>query len=106
MESPVSAGMLLPDANNRLSLPEGFAVSLPVGSACRLKVWLTAWLMLLLKAEACKLAGCEFLPADDVAVPVAGRLRVPRTVPAPLTSSVEAGVVVFKPTLAVLPVPL
>jgi hypothetical protein len=106
MESPVSAGVLVPEANNKLSLPDGLEVLLPVGSACRLKVWFTAALLLLLNEEACRLAGCEFLPPVEAAVPVAGNCSVPRTVPAPLTSSVEAGVVVFKPTLAELPVPL
>src|SRR6516164_6046613 len=106
MESPVSAGVLVPEANNKLSLPDGLEVLLPVGSACRLKVWFAAALVLLLNEEARRLAGCEFFPVEDVADPVAGRVKVPRTVPAPLTSSVEAGVVVFKPTLAELPVPL
>ena len=40
-----------------------------------------------------------------VAVPVAGRLSVPRIVPEPLTSSVVAGVVVLMPIFAVVPVP-
>ena len=56
---------------------------------------------MLLNAEAAKLNGCEFLPA--VAVPVAGRFKMPRTVLPPLISSVAAGVVVPMPILVVVP---
>ena len=61
--------------------------------------------MLLLKAEAARFSGCEFLPAVAVAVPFDGRLNVPRIVPPPFTSSVEAGVIVLIPIFAVFPVP-
>ena len=40
-----------------------------------------------------------------MAVPVAGRLNRPRIVPPPFTSSVDAGLVVPMPTLALAPVP-
>lgn len=60
---------------------------------------------MLLKAEAARFSGCEFLPAVAVALPVLGRLRVPRMVAPPLTSKVEAGVAVLIPIFAALPVP-
>jgi hypothetical protein len=59
----------------------------------------------LLNEEATSVCGSEFFPPVAVAVPVAGRLSVPRTVLPPLMSSVEAGVVVLIPILAVLPEP-
>jgi hypothetical protein len=40
-----------------------------------------------------------------VAVPVAGKARLPRIVPAPFTSSVVEGVVVLMPTFADVPLP-
>ena len=86
MESPVSAGVPVPDANNKLSLLEGLEVLLPVGSACRLKVWFAAALVLLLNEEARRLAGCEFLPPVEAAVPVAGNCSVPFTFTVPRTS--------------------
>ena len=58
-----------------------------------------------MKTDAVNAWGAEFLPADAVAAPVAGRLSVPRTVVAPLTSRVLVGVVVLTPVLAVAPVP-
>lgn len=61
--------------------------------------------MLLLYADAVRFSGCEFLPAVAVAVPVAGKVRMPRTVLPPFMSSVVVGVAVLMPILAVLPVP-
>jgi hypothetical protein len=61
--------------------------------------------MPLLNTEATIKSACEFFPPVDVAVPVEGKLKVPRTVAAPLTSSVDPGVVVPMPTFAVAPVP-
>jgi hypothetical protein len=78
---------------------------LPTGSACQRKVPFTAFSVLLLNDDAVKLNGCEFLPAVAVAVPVAGSVSVPRTVSAPFTSSVTAGVVVLMPIFAVDPLP-
>src|SRR5579871_261897 len=71
-----------------------------------------AVLLLLLKDEAARLAGCELFPAIAVAGPVAGRLNAPMTdaaprmVAPPFTSRVVAGEVVPMPILAVVPVPL
>ena len=45
---------------------------LPAGSACNWKVCGTAFAVPLLYAEATKRSGCEFLPAVELAVPVAG----------------------------------
>jgi eukaryotic-like serine/threonine-protein kinase len=45
-----------------------------------------------LNTDATSTSGCEFLPAVAVAAPVAGWVRAPRTVSAPFTSSVTAGV--------------
>ena len=61
--------------------------------------------MVLLKADAARFSGCEFFPALAVAVPVAAKLNVPRTVVPPTTSRVVAGVVVLIPIFAVAPVP-
>ena len=52
------------------------------------------------------MAGWEFVPVVAVAVPVAGKLKLPLTVSPPFRSSVLTGVVVLMPILAVLPVPL
>jgi hypothetical protein len=59
----------------------------------------------LLNAEAVRLKGWEFFPAVAVALPVEGRLNVPRMVPAPFTSNVVVGVVVLMPIRAVAPLP-
>src|SRR5450432_2416823 len=61
--------------------------------------------MPLLNEEAVKFKGWEFLPTVEVAVPVVGRTRDPRTVAPPLTSKVEVGVVVLIPMRAVVPLP-
>jgi hypothetical protein len=105
MLNPVSVSVLLPEAYKRFSDPLALLVSLPTGSACHRKFWLTAVPVPLLKTDALKFNGWEFLPAVTVAVPVVGRVNAPRTVPAPLTSSVVAGLVVLIPILAVEPVP-
>ncbi len=57
------------------------------GSASQRNVWFTAVLLVLLNDDAVRFSPCEGLPPAAVAVPVAGRLSVPRMVPAPLTSS-------------------
>src|SRR6516225_9838630 len=41
-ETPVSAGVPVPEANSRLNFPEGLAVLFPTGSACQRKCWPTA----------------------------------------------------------------
>ena len=58
-------------------------------------------LLPLLKAEATQFSGCEFLPVTAVATPVAGRVKIPRMVPVPTTSSPVAGAAVLMPILAV-----
>ena len=58
-------------------------------------------LEVLLKAEAARFSGWELAPLVAVAVPVAGKLSMPRIVPAPFTSSVVAGVIVLMPILNV-----
>src|SRR5215831_19559950 len=105
MCSPVSAGGLFPELNNKFRVPLGVLVLLPVGSACQRKFWLTALLVPLLNEDAVCRNCCEFLPLVAVAVPFEGRLSSPRIVPPPFTSSVLAGVVVFTPIFAALPLP-
>jgi hypothetical protein len=102
---PVSLGAPEPDANNKFRLPLGLDVLLPLGSACQRKFCDTAVPVVLLKADAVSVLGCEFFPPLAVAVPVAGKLRLPRTVALPFTSSVLAGVLVLMPIFAVLPDP-
>jgi hypothetical protein len=104
MFNPVSLGAA-PLPNKRFSVADGVVLLLPVGSACHWNVDATAFFVLLLNAEADKSSGWESKPLLAVAVPVAGKLRVPRKVEAPLTSSVVAGVVVLIPILAVFPLP-
>src|SRR5271170_6037240 len=103
--SPVSDGRVAPCPNSRFRLPDGEPVLLPAASACHSNVSLTGVLMVLLTAEACRLTGCEFFPAAAVAVPVVGKLSVPRMVAPPFTSRVEAGDVVPMPIFAELPEP-
>jgi hypothetical protein len=62
-------------------------------------------LTVLLYAEATRFKGSEWLPALAVEVPVAGKVVVPPSVVVPLMSSVDAGVVVLMPTIALAPVP-
>ena len=78
----------------------------PDASACQRKFCATAAFVLLLKADAVSVVGCELVPAVLVAVPVAGKLKLPRTVAAPLTSNVVAGVAVLSPTFALEPLPV
>src|SRR5690242_14301500 len=104
MFSPVSVG-LAPEPNNRFSVPDGVAVSLPVGSACHWNIWLTALLVPLLNDDASRLKGPELDPALAVAVPRLGNCTWPRTTALPFTSSVAAGVVLLIPILAVAPEP-
>ena len=59
-----------------------------------------------MNAEAMKSCGCEFLPALAVPVPIAGKVKMPRTVPAPFTSRVVAGAAVLIPILPVDPLPV
>src|SRR6516165_7305877 len=101
-ETPVSAGVPLPDANSRLNFPDGLDVLFPTGSACQRKCWLIAAFVLLLKAEASESSGREGYPVVPVAVPVAGNCSVPRMKVLPLTSSLPAGLVFPMPTLPVL----
>jgi hypothetical protein len=105
MCNPVSVAFAVPDPNNRFNVAVGEVVSFPAGSACQLKNSLTAAEVELLKLEAARLKGCELAPAVAVAAAVAGRVSAPRIVPAPFTSRVELGVMVFKPTFAVVPEP-
>ena len=98
-ERPVSAGLPVPEANSRLNFPEGLEVLFPTGSACQRKCWLTAALVLPLKAEASASSGWEGYPVLPVAVPVAGNCSVPRMKVLPLTSSLPAGLVLPMPTL-------
>ena len=79
-------------------------VLLPTGSLCHWNVCGTE-LVPLLNAEVTKSKGCELKPLLVVAIPVAGKLNRPESVPPPLTSRVEAGLMVLMPSLAVLPVP-
>ena len=95
----------MPDAYSKFKDPLAVAVSLPAGSALSSNVCGTAVLVPLLNTEAPNCKGWESSPAVAVAVPMAGKANVPRTVPAPSTSSVVAGAVVLMPILAVLPVP-
>ncbi len=81
--SPVSAGVAIPWPNSRFNVPEALAVLLPVASAFHWNVWFTAVLVPLLNDEATKFSACEFLPPVAVAVPVAGKLNVPRAVVVP-----------------------
>src|SRR5258708_7019228 len=55
IDNPVSAGTAVPDPNSRFNLPNGVALSFPVGSACQRKVSFTAAFVLLLNDEAVKL---------------------------------------------------
>ena len=87
-------------------MPDGEAVLLPTGSAIQRKFWPTGLPSELLKADASMLSGCEFRPPAAVAKPFHGKFKSPRTVAAPLTSMVEAGVVVPKPILPVEPEPV
>ena len=103
MYSPVSAGLLGPAPNRRFKVAEGVDVSLPAGSACHPKVWLMAEFVPLLNTEATSALPCEFAPLAAVAVAVADRLSVPRTVTLPFTSRAETGVVLLIPILAVPP---
>src|ERR1043166_2932757 len=105
MCSPVSAGGFVPELNSRFNVPLGLVVLLPVGSAIQRKFCDTAALVPPLNEEAVCSDTCEFLPPVAVAVPVAGRLNVPRIVPLPFTSRVLIGVLVFTPIFAELPVP-
>src|SRR5208337_3115633 len=102
IDSPVSVGVAVPDPNSRFNLPTGVALLLPTGSACQRKVSFTGFSVLLLYAEAVKFSGCEFFPAVEVDVPVAGRLSAPRKMPVPLTSSFAPGAVLPMPTLVPL----
>src|SRR6516225_1110187 len=101
-ETPVSAGVPLPDANSRLNFPDGLDVLFPTGSACQRKCWLTAACVLLSKAEASESSGWESNPVLPVAVPVAGNCSLPRMKVLPLTSSLPAGLLLPMPTLPVL----
>src|SRR5215472_4905558 len=58
-ETPVSAGVPVPEAYNRLNFPEGLELLLPTGSSCQRKCWLTAACVLLSKAEASESSGWE-----------------------------------------------
>jgi hypothetical protein len=104
--SPVSAGVFDPAAYSRFKVPAVRLVLFPTGSACQRKFCGTAAPTALLYTEAVNVSGCEFFPAVAVAAPVAGKLKFPRTVPPPFTSSVLAGFVVLIPTFAVEPLPL
>src|SRR5579864_1878745 len=104
--NPVSDGTAVPEPNSRFSVPEGVAVSLPVGSACHWKVWFTAFEVELLNDEATKFSSCEFLPVTAVAAPDAGSVKGPRTAAEPCTSSVTPGVAVLIPIFAVAPEPV
>ena len=95
----------VPCANRRFRLPLAVVVLLPTGSDCQRKFWLTGVVELLLNTDEVKVTVCEFFPAVAVAVPVVGRLKFPRTVAPPFTSSGVTGVVVFTPIFAVAPVP-
>src|SRR5580704_3654938 len=57
IESPVSVGVAVPDANSRSNLPNGVVLLFPTGSACQRKVSFTAFAVLLLKADAVKFMG-------------------------------------------------
>jgi hypothetical protein len=59
----------------------------------------------LLKEEAVRVVGCDALPEVAVAVPVDGKLTLPRKVEAPCTSNVDEGALVLIPTFAVAPDP-
>ena len=87
-------------------MPDAAVVLLPIGSASHWNFCGTAVEVLLLNTEAIKSCGCEFLPVADVATPVAGKVKIPRTVPAPLTSRAVPGVDVLMPILAVAPLPV
>src|SRR5579864_2416290 len=65
MFRPVSAALLVPEANSRFNVPEGVAVLLLAGSACHWNVCVTAFPVLLLNDEAAWFRGCEFLPLED-----------------------------------------
>ena len=52
-------------------------MSLLTGSACHWNFCATGFAVGLLKTEAVKSSGCEFLPAAAVAVPVVVRFRMP-----------------------------
>ena len=81
-------------------------VSFPTGSACQRKFCGMAVPVALLKTDVDKVIGCESLPAVTVPVPVAGKVRTPRTVALPFTSRVASGAVVPTPIFAVVPVPV
>jgi hypothetical protein len=75
-ESPVSVGVVPFAPKRRCRLPEGLAVSLPVGSACQRKRCGTDAAVLLLNDALMKSSGLELKPAVAVAAPRFGR-RLP-----------------------------
>ena len=77
--SPVSVGTAAPVPYSRFSVPDAVAVLFPAGSACNWNVCGTAVTVPLLKADATKFSGREFLPVSAVATPVAGRFNLPAT---------------------------
>jgi hypothetical protein len=79
IESPVSAGVAVPDAYSKSILPDGALVSFETGSACQRKCCPTAALLLLLNADAKKSNGREPNPLELVAAPSAGNSSVPTT---------------------------
>lgn len=89
IDNPVSPGVLPLEPNNRFNVPDGFDVSLPVGSACQRKSWLTADELVLLNDDACRSNGLETKPFDAVAVPVPGN-SAPAAETAPLNAPVNA----------------
>jgi len=103
---PVSAGALVPEPNSRFRVPEGVEVLLPEASAFHWKVWFTAEDVPLLNEDATKSCACEGLPPLEIAMPIAGAVRMPWMLTAPFTSSVATGVVVPMPIFAVDPLPV
>lgn len=95
MERPVSVGELPFDPNSRFNLPDGVAVSLPVGSACQRKSCVTANELVLLKDDDCKSNGLEMNPCVAVAVPIPGNNAPPAE-----TVLVKAAVVPVNPPVS------
>ncbi len=88
--SPVSAGVAVPVAYSRFSVPEAVVVLLFTGSACNWNVCATAVEVPLLNTDATKLCGRDLKPARAVAVPVAGKLSVPPTLIAVVPACVNS----------------
>jgi hypothetical protein len=98
IESPVSAGVVPFEPNNKFNVPEGLLVSFPEGSACHRKSCVTAADVLLLYDDAWKSNGFEMYPLLAVDVPVVG-INPPIAVSNPL----NVPVVPFKPPVSVPP---